>query len=102
MATLVITGDGRKLPVGLWLGDTENRIVVTDLLARGLDASGGLLVVIDGAKALAAGVLQQRPGHPLTLPSCREPVYSRSPGLWRAYASRARSSAADAPYRASI
>jgi transposase-like protein len=60
VVALVITTDGTKVPVGLWLGDTENKTVVTnllaDLVARGLDASGGLLVVIDGAKALAAGV----------------------------------------------
>jgi len=60
VAALLITTDGRKIPVGLWLGDTENATVVTDLLAdlqaRGLSAEGGLLVVIDGAKALAAGV----------------------------------------------
>ncbi len=60
VAALLITTDGRKVPVGLYLGDTENKAVVTDLLAdlvaRGLDADGGLLVVIDGAKALAAGV----------------------------------------------
>jgi transposase-like protein len=41
-------------------GDTENKTIVTALLAdlveRGLDYSAGLLVVIDGAKALAAGV----------------------------------------------
>jgi putative transposase len=60
VVALAITADGTKVPVGLWLGDTENTTVVTALLAdlveRGLDASGGLLVVIDGAKALAAGV----------------------------------------------
>ena len=60
VAALLITSDGRKVPVGLWLGDTENKTVVTallaDLSARGLSADGGLLVVIDGAKALAAGV----------------------------------------------
>lgn len=60
VVALAITADGTKVPVGLWLGDTENKTVVTHLLAdlvgRGLDASGGLLVVIDGAKALAAGV----------------------------------------------
>lgn len=59
-AALVITTEGQKIPVGLWLGDTENKVVVTDLLAdlvaRGLRTEGGLLVVIDGAKALAAGV----------------------------------------------
>ena len=60
VAALLITADGRKVPAGLWLGDTENATVVTgllaDLSARSLSAGGGLLVVIDGAKALAAGV----------------------------------------------
>lgn len=60
VVALVICTDGTKVPVGLWLGDTENKTVVTnllaDLVARGLDADGGLLVVIDGAKALATGV----------------------------------------------
>jgi putative transposase len=60
VVALAITADGTKVPVGCWLGDTENKTVVTHLLAdlvhRGLDATGGLLVVIDGAKALAAGV----------------------------------------------
>jgi transposase-like protein len=60
VVALVVTADGTKVPVGLRLGDTENKTVVTALLAdlvdRGLDASGGLLVVIDGAKALASAV----------------------------------------------
>lgn len=60
VVALIVTADGTKVPVGLRLGDTENRTVVTALLAdlvdRGLDYSAGLLVVIDGAKALAAGV----------------------------------------------
>ena len=60
VAALVITADGTKVPAGPWLGDTENKTVVTALLAdivsRGLRFDQGLLVVIDGAKALAAGV----------------------------------------------
>ena len=60
VVALVVTADGTKVPVGLWDGDTENKTVVTDLLAdlvgRGLRFEQGLLVVIDGAKALAAGV----------------------------------------------
>jgi putative transposase len=60
VAALVITTDGTKVPVGLWLGDTENKTVVTallaDLVARGLSVEGGVLCVIDGAKALAAGI----------------------------------------------
>jgi putative transposase len=60
VVALVITTEGTKVPVGLWLGDTENKTVVTgllaDLSARGLSAESGLLAVLDGAKALAAGV----------------------------------------------
>ena len=60
VVALVITADGTKVPVGLWLGDTENKTVVTallaDLVARGLRTESGVLCVIDGAKALAAGI----------------------------------------------
>jgi hypothetical protein len=60
VVALAITADGTKVPVGLYEGDTENTTVVTGLLAglvdRGLDASGGILVVIDGAKALTKAV----------------------------------------------
>jgi hypothetical protein len=60
VVAMAITVDGTKVPVGLWLGDTENTTVVSALLAdpvgRGLDHTGGLLVVIDGAKALRAAV----------------------------------------------
>jgi len=60
IVALAITADGRKLPVGLWDGATENKTVVrsmlADLVCRGLSAEDGLLVVIDGAKALRAGV----------------------------------------------
>jgi transposase-like protein len=60
VVAMVITTDGTKIPVGLRHGDTENATLVTALLAdlvdRGLDYSGGLLVIIDGAKALASAV----------------------------------------------
>jgi len=60
VVSLVITSDGTKVPVGLWLGDTENKTVVTallaDLVTRGLSTESGVLCVIDGAKALAAGI----------------------------------------------
>ncbi len=60
VVALAITADGAKVPVGLYEGDTENTTVVTELLAdlvdRGLEATGGLLFVLDGAKALAKGV----------------------------------------------
>jgi mutator family transposase len=60
VVALAITADGTKVPVGLWEGSTENATVVkallADLVARGLDASDGLPVVIDGAKAPSAAV----------------------------------------------
>jgi putative transposase len=60
VVALAITSDGTKIPVGLWDGSTENKTVVRTLLAdlveRGLSFEDGLLVVIDGAKALAAAV----------------------------------------------
>ncbi len=52
--------DGTKHPLGVVEGSTENATVVTDLLTnlreRGLDVTRPILVVIDGAKALAAAV----------------------------------------------
>jgi putative transposase len=60
VVALAITADGTKVPVGLWEGSTENATVVkallADLVERGLDAADGLLVVIDGAKALSSAV----------------------------------------------
>lgn len=60
VVAMAICTDATLVPVGLWLGDTENKTIVTNLLAdlasRGLDDSGGLLFVLDGSKALAAGV----------------------------------------------
>jgi putative transposase len=60
VVALAITTDGTKVPVGLYDGDTENTTVVTGLLAdlvdRGLDTTGGLLFVLDGAKALTKAV----------------------------------------------
>jgi len=52
--------DGTKHPLGLAEGDTENTTVVRDLLAslrdRGLDTTRPILCVLDGAKALVAGI----------------------------------------------
>ena len=62
VVAMVITTDGTKIPVGLILGDTENAVVVTDLLAdlvaRGLRTNQGILVVLDGAKALRTGIMK--------------------------------------------
>jgi len=52
--------DGTKHPLGLAEGDTENTTVVRDLLAdlrdRGLNTTRPILCVLDGAKALSAGI----------------------------------------------
>jgi transposase-like protein len=55
---LSVRAHGVKVPLGLVEGTTENKVVVTDLVTdlrdRGLDASGGLLFVIDRGTALGA------------------------------------------------
>lgn len=60
VVALLITATGTKIPAGVWEGDTENTTVVKHLLAdlvdRGLRFEQGLLLVIDGGKALAAGI----------------------------------------------
>lgn len=60
VVALGITIDGIKVPLGLVEGATENATVVTGLLTglrdRGLDVTRPILVVIDGATALAAAV----------------------------------------------
>jgi putative transposase len=60
VVALGIDTDGTKHPLGLWDGSTENATVATTLLAnlveRGLDIEQGVLVVIDGAKALRKAV----------------------------------------------
>jgi putative transposase len=60
VVALGISTDGVKIPLGLWEGDSENKTVASALLAdlvdRGLDTEQGVLVVLDGAKALRAAV----------------------------------------------
>jgi putative transposase len=60
VVALGIDTDGVKHPLGLWDGSSENATVATTLLAnlveRGLDIEQGVLVVIDGAKALRKAV----------------------------------------------
>lgn len=60
VVALGIGVDGRKHPLGLEEGDTENTTVVRDLLAGlrdpGLNTTRPTLFVLDGAKALHAGV----------------------------------------------
>ena len=60
VVAMIVTADGTKIPVGLAHGDTENSTVVkrvlADLVARGLRFDDGLLVVLDGSKALRKAV----------------------------------------------
>jgi transposase-like protein len=60
VVALGITTEGEKLALGLWEGSSENATVaqslVSDLVDRGLDTQQGVLVVIDGAKALRKAI----------------------------------------------
>ena len=60
VVALGIGVDGTKHPLAVVEGSTENATLVTDLLVglrhRGLNVTRPVLVVIDGAKALAAAV----------------------------------------------
>jgi transposase-like protein len=62
VVALGISIDGTKVPLGVVEGSTENATVVkallTDLRDRGLDVCRPILVVIDGAKALATAVCE--------------------------------------------
>jgi putative transposase len=57
---LGVSTEGVKIPLGLWDGSTENKTVTAHLLAdlvdRGLDIEQGVLVVLDGSKALRSAV----------------------------------------------
>jgi transposase-like protein len=60
VVALGVSSEGVKIPLGLWDGSTENKTVTVHLLAnlleRGLDVEQGVLVVLDGSKALRAAV----------------------------------------------
>jgi putative transposase len=60
VGALGVTDDGTKVPLGVVEGTTENKAVCTRLVAdladRGLDASRGVLFVIDGGKALQRAI----------------------------------------------
>jgi putative transposase len=60
VGALGVAADGTKVPLGVAEGTTENTAVCTRLVAdladRGLDASKGVLFVIDGGKALERAI----------------------------------------------
>jgi transposase-like protein len=61
VVALGVDAEGRKHPLGLWEGTTENKTVCTALLGnlieRGLHVEQPRLFVIDGGKAIRAAVL---------------------------------------------
>jgi putative transposase len=61
VVALGVDADGRKHPLGLWEGTTENKTVCNALLGnlieRGLNVEQPRLFVIDGGKAIRAAVL---------------------------------------------
>jgi transposase-like protein len=60
VVALGVSDDGTKVPLGVVEGSTENAAVcgrlVADLVDRGLDASQGVLFVVDGGKALKKAI----------------------------------------------
>lgn len=56
VVALGVTADGTKVPLGLWLGSTENAVVCTalvqDLIDRGLRVDSAILCVTDGGKGI--------------------------------------------------
>jgi hypothetical protein len=60
IGALGVTADGTKVPLGVVEGSTENATVVRHLITglrdRGLDATEGVLFVLDGGKALHKAV----------------------------------------------
>jgi putative transposase len=56
IVALGVTSDGTKVPLGLWLGSTENAAVCTslvqNLVERGLKIDRKILCVIDGGKGI--------------------------------------------------
>ncbi len=74
VAALGIDADGRKHPLGLWEGSTENKTVcqalLNNLVERGLDPERPLLAVIDGGKAIRAA-LKATFGERVLIARCR-------------------------------
>jgi transposase-like protein len=76
VGALGVTSDGTKVPLGIVQGTTENATVCKALLRsakeRGLDASAGMLFVIDGGKGLAAAIRQVFDGDLFQIARCRQ------------------------------
>jgi len=89
VGALGVTLDGTKVPLGVVEGSTENAAVctrlVSDLAARGLDATRGMLFVVDGGKAIAKAV-DDVYGHQVLLvamPAATHAEYAAALGITR-------------------
>ena len=75
IVALGIDESGKKHPLGLWLGATENAKVcgalLDDLIRRGLDPQRAYLFVIDGGKALRK-TIRERFGRRALVQRCQE------------------------------
>jgi transposase-like protein len=75
VAALGVDADGRKHPLGLWEGSTENRTVcqalLNNLIGRGLDPERPILAVIDGGKAIRSA-LKATFGERVLIARCRQ------------------------------
>jgi transposase-like protein len=95
VVALGVDAEGRKHPLGLWEGTTENKTVCNALLGnlieRGLHADQPRLFVLDGAKALRAAVLSTF-GTYAVIHRCREHkrrnVLDHLPQVERTFVSR--------------
>lgn len=75
VVSLGVDSEGRKHPLGLWEGSTENKAVCNSLLGnlieRGLETERPMLFVIDGGKAIR-GAIRDHFGANAPVQRCRE------------------------------
>jgi putative transposase len=76
VGALGVSADGTKVPLGVVQGTTENTTICKQLLRsakdRGLDASDGILFVIDGGKVLAKAIRDLFDGDPFQIARCHQ------------------------------
>jgi transposase-like protein len=82
IVALGVTADGTKVPLGLWLGSTENATICTELVqslvARGLKVDRPMLCVIDGGQGDPQGAAR-RARHERGDPAVPSPQASQRP-----------------------
>ena len=75
LAVLGVDSEGRKHPLGLWEGSTENKAVcqslLNNLIRRGLDPERPILAIIDGGKAIRSA-LKATFGDRVLIARCRQ------------------------------